>query len=155
MMPAEYYEMLKAVKYVSSEEAFATTSSAQSLAFHWLYYEGKPSTNLLEFFEQYAIAVVLFSLTQARTSAAYQGDVQIYDEWTSKNEVCGWDGVRCAYNYTSQMVHVTEILLHNRSLMGTIPDEISFLPYVNRLDLSDNQIVGTVPESVYDLSRLR
>lgn len=81
--------------------------------------------------------------------------VQIYDEFTQRTEVCGWEGVRCAFNYTSEMVHVTEIKLGSRGLSGTIPDEISFLPYVSRLDLSDNEIVGTVPEGVYGLKRLR
>lgn len=157
-MPTEYMEMKKAAIYVTgSEEPFDKAASPQSLAFHWLYKEGKPSKNLFEFFEQYATAVLFFSLTQARTLYAVMNNVteRVYDSWTYKTEVCGWEGVRCAYNYTSEMIHVTEIRLSNKNLTGTIPDEIEFLPYLNRLDLSDNEVSGTVPMGVYELKRLR
>lgn len=159
-MPSEYFDMKKAAVYVTGTEGpFDSTSSPQSLAFNWLYYEGKPSKNIFEFFEQYATAVVFFSLTRARTLHALVNNVTtgraVYDEWTKTTEICGWEGVRCAYNYTSEMIHVTELRLSNRSLTGTIPNEIEFLPYLNRLDLSDNEVSGTVPEGVYDLKRLR
>jgi len=45
--------------------------------------------------------------------------------------------------------------LSNKNLTGTIPDEIAFLPYLNRLDLSDNAVSGTVPMGVYELKKLR
>lgn len=156
--PTEYFEMKKAAEYVTgSEEPFDQAASPQSLAFHWLYNEGKPSKNLFEFFEQYATAVLFFSLTQARTLYAVMNNVteRVYDDWTEKQEVCGWEGVRCAYNYTSEMIHVTEIRLSNKNLTGMIPDEIAFLPYLNRLDLSDNEVSGTVPMGVYELKKLR
>ena len=149
--------MKKAAIYVSgSSKLLDTTSSAQSLAFHWLYYEGNPSSKLYEFFEQYATAVLFFSLTKARSSYAYMSPNGVYDSWTERKDVCGWDGVRCAFNYTSEMVHVTEIDLSNRTLTGSLPEkEIHFLPYVKTLDLSDNEIEGTVPDALYGLSELR
>jgi len=156
--PTEYFEMKKAAVYVTgSKEPFDNAASPQSLAFHWLYNEGKSSRNLFEFFEQYATAVLFFSLTQARTLYAVMNNAteRVYDDWTEKQEVCGWEGVRCAYNYTSEMIHVTEIRLSNKNLTGTIPDEIAFLPYLNRLDLSDNAVSGTVPMGVYELKKLR
>ena len=151
ILPANYIEMKEAAMYVSAGQGFDTPSSPQSLAFHWLYYEGNPSTNLFEFFEQYATAVLYFSLTQART----EHFEVVFDEWITTKEVCGWQGVRCAFNYTSEMVHVTEILLPSKNLTGTIPSELSFLPKVKRLDLSDNEITGTVPAAVYGMKRLR
>jgi len=156
-MPERYFEMKKAAIYVSgSSELLDTTSSAQSLAFHWLYFEGNPSSKLYEFFEQYATAVLFFSLTKARTSYAYMHPTGVYDSWTERKDVCGWDGVRCAFNYTSEMVHVTEIGLSKKNLSGVFPEkEIHFLPYIKTLDLSDNEIEGTVPDAVYGLSELR
>lgn len=157
-MPTEYFEMKKAAIYVTgSKEPFEKAASPQSLAFHWLFHEGNPSKNLFEFFEQYATAVLFFSLTQARTLYAVMNNVteRVYDSWTEKTEVCGWEGVRCAYNYTSEMIHVTEIRLSNKNLTGKIANEIEFLPYLNRLDLSDNEVSGTVPTGVYELKRLR
>ena len=155
-MPASYDEMRDAAMYVSRGMGFDVMFSPQNLAFDWLYNEGNPSTNLLEFFEQYAVAVVYFSLTRARTitNGAGGGD-GVFDEWIETREICGWAGVRCAYNYTSEMVHVTDIILSNKNLTGRIPNEIAFLPRVKRLDLSDNEITGTVPNGVYDMKRLR
>ena len=154
-MPANYNEMKEAAMYVSGGKGFDTNTSPQSLAFDWLFYEGNPSTNLLEFFEQYAVSVLYFSLTQARTSFADTNREVVFDEWTKTKEICGWQGVRCAFNYTSEMVHVTDIILSNTNLTGTIPNEISFLPKVKRLDLSDNEVSGTVPTDVYGMKRLR
>lgn len=160
-MVPEYYQMLKAAKYVSgtterSEEVqdpFDNYTSPQSLAFHWLYYEGNPSHNILEFFEQYAVAVVFFSLTEIRQSS--WGSSLSQDDFTAIRQPCGWSGVRCAYNYTSNMTHVTEVKLPMRGLKGPIPKEIGFLPYLTRLDLADNEIVGTIPEEIYNLQNLR
>ena len=158
-------------------------STPQSLAFEWLYHEGNPSQNIYEFLEQYALATVFFSLTQARTSEYYMNlheedngtgdngtDVNGVDSFlmqartssdngigsfTEQKEVCGWTGVRCVYNYTTDTVHVTELDLANKGLTGSIPDEIAFLPYLTRLDLSDNEVKGTIPEGVYELKYLR
>ena len=160
-MVPEYYQMLKAAKYVSGttkrsggiEDPFDNFTSPQSLAFHWLYYEGNPSHDILEFLEQYAVAVVFFSLTEIRQGSWDYGLSQ--DDFTAIREPCGWPGVRCAYNYTSNMTHVTEIHLPMRGLKGPIPDEIGFLPYMSKLDLADNEIVGSVPEAVYSLENLR
>jgi hypothetical protein len=152
-MPAKYDEMRDAAKYVSGGKGFDVMFSPQNLAFDWLYREGNPSTNLLEFFEQYAVAVVYFSLTRARTIGV--GNEYVFDEWIRTKEICGWEGVRCAFNYTSEMVHVTDIILSNKNLTGRIPNEIAFLPKVKRLDLSDNKITGTVPSGVYGMKRLR
>eukprot|EP00804_Cyclotella_cryptica_P027390 CCRYP_008822-RB/>CCRYP_008822-RB protein AED:0.24 eAED:0.24 QI:174/1/1/1/1/0.75/4/718/463 len=156
-MPLKYYEMLKAAKFVSGKTPFDRTDTAQSLAFHWLYFEGNPSNNLYEFFEQYATAVIFFSLTKMRMSSV-PTNVMPQDagaDFTSRREICGWSGVRCAYNYTSEIVHVTEIRLPAKKLSGTIPSEIGFLPYLVKLDLADNEITGTIPQELYGLANLR
>lgn len=160
-MVPEYYQMLKAAKYVSGttersgggHDPFANFTSPQSLAFHWLYYEGNPSHDILEFFEQYAVAVVFFSLTEIRQSS--WGSSLTQDDFTAIRQPCGWSGVRCAFNYTSNMTHVTEVKLPMRGLKGPIPKEIGYLPYLTKLDLADNEIVGTIPEAIYNLQNLR
>ena len=152
-MPIKYQEMLKAAKFVSGKEAFERTDTAQSLAFHWLYFSGNPSTNLYEFFEQYATAVIFFSLTKMHTSSMLPQDAA--NDFTSRREICGWSGVRCAYNYTSEIVHVTEIKLPAKKLTGTIPSEIGFLPYLKEIDLANNDISGTIPLELYGLQKLR
>mmetsp|Transcript_33120 Transcript_33120/g.56098 ORF Transcript_33120/g.56098 Transcript_33120/m.56098 type:complete len:612 (-) Transcript_33120:27-1862(-) len=162
-MVPEYYQMLNAAKYVSGttersgeggDDPFDNFTSPQSLAFHWMYFEGNPSHNILEFFEQYAVAVVFFSLTGIRQSSL-PGNSLPQDDFTATSQPCGWSGVRCAYNYTSNMTHVTEIKLPMRGLKGPIPKEIGFVPYLTKLDLADNEIPGTIPEAIYSLTKLR
>jgi Leucine-rich repeat (LRR) protein len=152
-MPEKYYEMLKAAKFVSGKTAFERTDTAQSLAFHWLYFTGNPSSNLYEFFEQYATAVIFFSLTKMYSTSLLPQDAG--NDFTTRREICGWSGVRCAYNYTSETVHVTEIKLPAKKLTGPIPSEIGFLPYLITIDLANNDITGTIPEELYGLERLR
>lgn len=55
----------------------------------------------------------------------------------------------------SEMVHITEINMNKKNVTGTIPKEIGFLPYVNKLDFSENEISGTIPDAIYGLKRLR
>ena len=143
--------MLRAAKYVSGDGAFDTNLTSQSLAFHWLYHEGQPSTNLYEWIEQYATTVIFFALTQARSP----NSGEMAADFIERPEVCSWDGIRCAYNYTSEMVHVTEINLSDKGLTGSLPEEVGWLPKLARLDLSSNKLTGTIPESVYSLTRLR
>jgi hypothetical protein len=162
-MVTEYYQMLKAAKYVSGsrersgsegEDPFDDFSSPQSLAFHWLYFEGSPSRNVFEFFEQYAVAVVFFSLTEIRQSS-WSNNSLPQDGFITIRQPCGWNGIRCAYNSTTNITHVTEIILPMRGLTGPIPKEIGFLPYLTKLDLADNEIVGTIPDEIYGLTNLR
>ena len=152
IMPDDYYDMLRAAKYVSGDGAFDTNVTSQSLAFHWLYHEGQPSTNLYEWIEQYATAVVFFGLTQTRSPGSGE---EMSVKFLKRREVCSWEGIRCAYNYTSEMVHITEINLPDEGLTGSLPQEIGWLPKLSRLDLSSNRLTGTIPESVYGLQRLR
>ena len=152
-MPEKYFEMLKAAQFISGKTPFDRTDTTQSLAFHWLYYSGNPSSNLYEFFEQYATAVIFFALTKMHTSSLMPQDAA--NDFTTRREICGWSGVRCAYNYTSEMVHVTEIKLPAMKLSGSIPSEIGFLPYLVTVDLANNDITGTIPEELYGLQRLR
>jgi hypothetical protein len=154
-MPEKYYEMLKAAKFVSGKTPFDRTDTAQSLAFHWLYFSGNPSSNLYEFFEQYATAVVFFSLTKMHSTYSSLMPQDAANDFTQRREICGWSGVRCAYNYTSEMVHVTEIKLPAKKLSGTIPSEIGFLPSLVTIDLANNEIEGTIPQELYGLERLR
>ena len=152
-MPEKYFEMLKAAQFISGKTPFDRTDTTQSLAFHWLYYSGNPSSNLYEFFEQYATAVIFFALTKMHTSSLMPQDAG--NDFTTRREICGWSGVRCAYNYTSEMVHVTEIKLPAMKLSGSIPSEIGFLPYLVTIDLANNDITGTIPEELYGLQRLK
>lgn len=50
---------------------------------------------------------------------------------------------------------VTDLILYNLNLTGTIPDSIGQLAQLEKLFLFNNEISGTLPESVVDLSQLK
>ncbi len=63
------------------------------------------------------------------------------DNWSKDDTfICDFTGVTCDENY-----NVIAIELSNRGLKGTIPDEIGFLPYLEKIDLSDNNLSGFLP----------
>lgn len=73
-----------------------------------------------------------------------------------------WTGVNCSepINRFSLKNLVTTIDLNNRQLTGTIPPEIGYLSGLKELDLSQNQLTGSIHtdwmcDSLFELSMLR
>lgn len=60
--------------------------------------------------------------------------------WGFDPQVCSWSGVRCAGG------RVIGLNLANRNLNGSLPSEMSQLTALQMLDLSNNAIVGNLPE---------
>ena len=76
--------------------------------------------------------------------------VQFPQEGTTE---CEWSGVTCQdlndqgnapYSVSSDMV-VVSLELTKWQLKGTLPAELAFLPYIESIDLSNNQLSGPLP----------
>jgi len=74
----------------------------------------------------------------------------IHGKWDGQNNwgddevfLCDLSGVTCDSNF-----YVTEINLSNRGLKGTIPGELGFLQYLEKIDVSDNQLTGFLPSDL-------
>jgi hypothetical protein len=50
--------------------------------------------------------------------------------------------------------HVSELLVYENQLNGSIPSSIGNLPQLNTISLSDNQLGGSIPDSVGNLTNL-
>ena len=61
---------------------------------------------------------------------------------------CDWFGVLCFEG------HVYAINFENNNLIGTIPDSISKLSHLRQIQLADNSISGSIPSTIGQLSRL-
>ncbi|KAJ6957936.1 receptor-like protein kinase 5 [Populus alba x Populus x berolinensis] len=71
------------------------------------------------------------------------------DRWTpSSSSHCTWPGVACTNN------SITQLLLDNKNIPGTIPPFISDLKNLEVLNFSNNSIIGKFPEVVYNFSKL-
>jgi Leucine-rich repeat (LRR) protein len=76
------------------------------------------------------------------------------DSWTDKggwledNTPCSWKGVTCSGG------HVSKLYLESNELTGTIPTELGNLSNLTRLSLSSNKLTGTIPTELGNLSNL-
>eukprot|EP00658_Telonema_sp_P-2_P077502 TRINITY_DN7027_c0_g2_i7.p1 TRINITY_DN7027_c0_g2~~TRINITY_DN7027_c0_g2_i7.p1 ORF type:complete len:192 (-),score=22.10 TRINITY_DN7027_c0_g2_i7:160-735(-) len=64
--------------------------------------------------------------------------------------LCGWTGVFC-----DSTPRVTALDLANNGLSGTVPDSLGSLAALQSLDLDSNSLSGTVPDSLGSLAALQ
>jgi len=69
--------------------------------------------------------------------------------WHANNTPCNWYGVSCRGGY------VTSIYLHYNQVSGTIPESLGNLSNLTNLRLSYGQLTGSIPESLGNLSNLQ
>lgn len=63
--------------------------------------------------------------------------------WVTDTDVCTWYGVSC--DYVNSVIHVTALSLVNNNLIGTLPDSMSGLIYLRDLNLRNNEISSILP----------
>ena len=68
--------------------------------------------------------------------------------WLSSASPCEWRGIKC------ERGHVTSLGLHNNQLTGTIPPELGNLSALTKLWLNGNQLTGTIPPGLSNLGAL-
>jgi len=64
--------------------------------------------------------------------------------WMTHASICKWEGIARTANGC-----VTEINRVDRNLKGTIPENVTLLQHLTVLDLSDNELQGTVPPGLW------
>ncbi len=60
-------------------------------------------------------------------------------DWLDTNKPCSWYGVDCSAG------HVSRLNLTNNNLVGTIPNVLSDITNLDHLDLSSNPLTGSLP----------
>ncbi|XP_073262259.1 uncharacterized protein [Populus alba] len=71
------------------------------------------------------------------------------EQWTPSNSShCNWPGVVCTDN------SITQLILDNKNISGTIPPFLSDLKSLTFLNFSNNNITGKFPVAVHNLSKL-
>lgn len=68
--------------------------------------------------------------------------------WLVSTTPCQWAGVHCEAGY------VVELRLPNNNLMGAVPTNFGYLPWLRVLDLNDNDITS-LPAKIGDLAQLQ
>ena len=70
--------------------------------------------------------------------------------WTTTGSIRDWRGVS-----TNSAGFVTGLSLPDNNLSGTLPPELGDLTELRQLDLDDNQLTGSIPPELGDLPQLR
>lgn len=110
------------------------------------------STSILnetQVLQRYAITVLDLSLHESLSLS--RGPVTGYP----LTDECTWVGVTCGDNATeANYGSITEIRWMNRSMTGTIPEEIRLLTNLEYFDIGENRVKGPINEGIFELSNL-
>jgi len=72
------------------------------------------------------------------------------ENWLSSENECEWERVQC-----EDGVNVSVLSLWQNNLEGTIPESIGYLSNLTELVMSENALTGTIPASMGDLINMR
>jgi hypothetical protein len=92
------------------------------------------------------------SLTDAESIRAPFPIRTLYNsKWLSGMHHCQWEGITCDYKFC-----VTKIDLPGIGLFGHLPEgkELSQFPCLESLNLGENKLRGTLPDSIYEIENL-
>lgn len=90
-------------------------------------------------------------------SAWYQTCINPIDNigcWNSKESICTWFGVQCI-STSSNQTSVSSLNLELNNLMGSVPQSIGNLTNLNQILFSENILSGSIPKSIGNLINLK
>ncbi|WCJ29509.1 Leucine-rich receptor-like protein kinase family protein [Euphorbia peplus] len=77
---------------------------------------------------------------------------QYLSNWNTSATFCKWKGITCNDNSS----YIMAIELPGKNISGIIlPSSIFFLPYIETIDLSSNQLSGSIPRDLFSSTSLR
>ncbi|KAI4357213.1 hypothetical protein L6164_001176 [Bauhinia variegata] len=73
------------------------------------------------------------------------------NNWSSSSSLCNWIGITC------DALHgrVKVLNLNNMGLIGKMPPELGNLSFLSKLDLSNNNFYGELPNELQRLHRVK
>ncbi|KAL2892802.1 Receptor-like protein 35 [Bienertia sinuspersici] len=96
-------------------------------------------------------SIDLKSITPGSCLSSWDFSVDPCDHIFSDHFTCG---IRCDYSHAG-LSRVTEIGLDSAGYSGSLTNITLLFPYLHTLDLSDNSLSGSLPETISNLIRLR
>ena len=154
----------------TAEQHLDAVGTAQNLALRWLtdFDPAKLDTDHSVLLQRYALAVFYFStylnaeLHDKQNHGAKEGGWVNLEFWMTEKGICDWYGVSCPphLHEGAEVVHYNEnsdvlkLNLTDNNVAGTIPSELVALENLQSLDLGKNGMTGTLPKSLMQLQLL-
>lgn len=136
------HEMEASVRQVSSDPlTLLDPTSPQSRALDWLAFSDTVVTSVDDpnFYQRYALIVFFF---------ATNGDLWsgIDEKWTElvDSHECTYSGIDCDMEN-----NVIVVELSIRNLSGSLPEEVGLLTNLEKFDVFNNALMGSIPESIF------
>lgn len=141
------------------ELALGTAGSPQNNALHWIANQDPSQIDIEDKFliQRYALAVLFFATsgTPAYGYFAVPGSDWVNQaNWMTREGYCGWHGVECVGNLTDGNADVFGLNLTSNGLVGNLVPEIEVFKKLDRLDMSLNELGGTIPVELAQLRSL-
>ena len=134
---------------VSKPSSFVEATDPRYRALDWSVYKDLTWTSLVEqesrnrFLQRYALILLAYS-----TGIEYWKRQTPWSELVKSHECTSFEGVQCDDND-----FVVELSMSSWGLSGTIPEELGLvLTSLTHLDLKENFLEGSIPESLYELN---
>ena len=136
---------------ITKQDTLEDTNSAQYRAFNWLVREDSASMKAETIRTRYALASLYFSTQNVNdSSSSWTND----RHWLSSYPVCLWHGIECL-DEMSTIGLVKKLNLSSNELHGTLPGEIGLLQLdIRSFDISKNNITGTLPNELTRMKNL-
>lgn len=158
-------EILFTLVDISSPALLSDPTTPQGRAFRWLVDEDAfyvcPSDNTCDVVQRFVLAVVYYSTNGEawfqcsgnRAASDDCGNDFPFDQGQSRFlapvSECNWAGIRC-----SEDLCVTDIEFELNNLVGTIPNEIGNLPFLEVLGMERGGLSSTIPSVLGQLTNL-
>lgn len=148
---------------VTHEEMFSepNTDSCQNIALNWISDDDPMQLdatfeNKNMIIQRYALMVLYNCLNRlpgnsGHVASIFGNVVSIWENnsnWGTKIHHCDWFGVSCTAFDATTTDDVVQLKLPSNKLHGQIPPEIKVFYKLKELDLSENEITGTIPYHV-------
>jgi len=131
--------LLSILTSITDEAILLDEDTPQGMAFDYLLDNDICGKTTIE--QRYGLATLYFA-TNGLSWTNNEG-------WLGENQECEWYGVICDTN-----PRATDLVLATNNLDGKVPNEISTLFMLEKLDLSANSIRDTIPDGLSLLTRL-
>lgn len=131
-------------EHILYKEMEMTSCDPANIAMVWMAMEASSSM----VFSDGKQAVERFIL--ALLYAATNGDSwENQTHWLSSTSVCSWHGVECDVEG-----HVRSLSLPSNNMQGSLEPRLGLLSALEKLDLADNVLTGTIPMELWSLSAI-